>query len=72
MERVYGVAGMTCEHCVRAVSSEVGDVDGVTAVVVDLRARTVVVSGDRFSDDAVAAAIEEAGYQLATTGARRE
>ncbi|MGF7237910.1 MAG: heavy-metal-associated domain-containing protein [Frankia sp.] len=67
MERVYRVLGMTCEHCVRAVSSEVGGISGVTAVTVDLPANTVTALGDRFTDDEIAAAIEEAGYQLVAT-----
>ncbi len=65
----YRVAGMTCEHCVRAVTDEITDLAGVTAVTVDLVAggtSTVTVdSADALDDSAVVAAIDEAGYALA-------
>jgi copper ion binding protein len=64
VEKTYQVAGMSCGHCVQAVSSEVGKVTGVTGIAVDLSAGTVTVSGDRFSDAAVSAAVTEAGYEL--------
>lgn len=63
--RIYTVAGMTCDHCTRAVSSEVGAVAGVTAVEVDLGTKLVTVTGDGLSDEALRAAIEEAGYEAA-------
>jgi copper chaperone CopZ len=68
MERVYQVEGMSCEHCVRAVSQEVGGIGGVDGVDVDLPAQTVTVTGTGFTDDEVGAAVDEAGYQL--VGAR--
>ncbi|MEK6441531.1 MULTISPECIES: heavy-metal-associated domain-containing protein [Pseudonocardia] len=58
------VPGMTCEHCVRAISSSVGDVAGVTAVQVDLATTTVHVSGAA-APEQVRAAIADAGYQVA-------
>ena len=68
--RTYSVTGMTCEHCVRAVSEELGALAGVTDVAVDLDAggtSTVHVTSAEPIDDAdVAAALDEAGeYQLA-------
>jgi copper chaperone len=64
-EAVYTVDGMTCDHCVQAVSSEVSGVVGVTGVDVDLASGRVRVSSDRPLDDAaVRAAVEEAGYQV--------
>ncbi|MET8998630.1 heavy metal-associated domain-containing protein [Amycolatopsis sp. NPDC004169] len=64
-EQTYTVAGMTCEHCVRSVTEEIGGLDGVTGVVVDLPAGTVTVSGSRDIDVAdVRGAVEEAGYEL--------
>ena len=44
-ERTYVVTGMTCEHCVNAVTEEVGRVDGVQAVDVDLASGRVRVTG---------------------------
>ena len=64
MDRTYTVAGMTCEHCVASVREEVSEVAGVRAVEVDLGSGRLVVTGDGFGDDAVAAAVEDAGYQL--------
>lgn len=62
----WQVTGMTCEHCVRAVTEEVGAVDGVSSVEVSLEAGTVTVTSDRPLDrGAVVAAVEEAGYELA-------
>ncbi len=60
----YNVPGVHCDHCVHAISSEVGAVPGVTAVAVDLVAKTVTVEGD-VDDAAVRAAIDEAGYEVA-------
>lgn len=65
----YQVNGMTCGHCVHAVQQELSAIDGVTEVAVDLHpgaASTVqVTSAAPLSDEAVAAAIDEAGYELA-------
>ena len=63
----YRVTGMTCEHCVRAVSSEVSRIDGVTDVQVDLPTGEVTVtSGAPLDTDDVRAAVDEAGYELAS------
>jgi len=64
----YGVSGMTCGHCVAAVTEEVSALDGVTGVTVDLVSggiSTVHVSSDAVPDDeAVRGAVDEAGYRL--------
>lgn len=63
----YRVTGMTCEHCVRSVTEEVGQLSGVTGVEVDLPTGTVRIASEQPVDpDAVAAAVDEAGYELAT------
>jgi len=62
MTLIYRVDGMSCEHCVVAVTSEVGEVAGVQAVDVDLETKLVRVSGAAIDDTAVVAAIDEAGY----------
>ncbi len=64
MSTTYQVSGMTCEHCVNAVTEEVGAVAGVSAVDVDLAAGTVEVTGEGVSGEAVREAVEEAGYTL--------
>ena len=65
----YQVTGMTCEHCVHAVTGELKSVDGVTEVTVDLRpggaSAVTVSSAAPLTAGAVAAALDEAGdYQL--------
>lgn len=67
-EATYTVTGMTCDHCVRAVESEVGKLPGVAAVSVDLGAGRVTLRSDEPVDPAaVQAAIEEAGFELTTS-----
>jgi copper chaperone len=62
----YTVVGMTCGHCVNAVTEEVSAVPGITAVDVDLASGGLTVSStEPVDDDAVRAAVEEAGYQVA-------
>ena len=58
----YVVADMTCSHCTVAVTEEVAQVDGVTAVDVDLDTKLVQVHGTGVDRAAVVAAIDEAGY----------
>ena len=62
----WTVTGMTCGHCVASVTEEVTELDGVESVDVDLATGAVTVtSTEPLEDDAVRAAVEEAGYQLA-------
>ena len=64
-ETTYSVTGMTCDHCVRAVQSEVGRVPGVASVEVDLGAGKVTVRSEGPVDAAsVRAAVEEAGFEV--------
>jgi len=58
----YRVDGMSCNHCVVAVTGEVGRVPGVSAVDVDLETKLVTVSGAGVDQAAVVDAIDEAGY----------
>jgi copper chaperone len=61
----YTVAGMTCSHCVAAVTEEVTSIPGVTDVAVDLASGAVTISSQTPVDEpAVRAAVEEAGYEL--------
>ena len=69
MSQQFKVEGMTCGHCAHAVTEEVGALDGVTAVVVDLvpeGVSTVTVESDSdVSADAMRDALVEAGdYRL--------
>lgn len=61
--RQYTVVGMTCGHCVASVVEEVGRLDGVTGVDVDLASGGLTVASEGpLEDAAVAAAVVEAGY----------
>jgi copper chaperone CopZ len=66
----YGVLGMTCGHCVAAVTGELSAVDGVTSVAVELvpggTSLVHVVATSTLERPVVAAAVDEAGYQLVT------
>lgn len=65
----YAVSGMTCSHCVAAVTEEVSRLAGVISVDVDLNAggdsRVTVTSTDPVGGDAIREAVEEAGYTVA-------
>ncbi len=62
----YTVVGMTCGHCVNAVTEEVSQLPGVTGVEVDLTSGGVTVTSEAPVDEsAVRAAVEEAGYEVA-------
>ncbi|GAB7048779.1 heavy-metal-associated domain-containing protein [Catenuloplanes indicus] len=66
----YAVSGMTCAHCVQAVSGELGQLPGVHEVSVDLPTGTVTVTSDGpLPIDEVRTAVDEAGYELASAGA---
>lgn len=61
----YEVVGMTCGHCVGTVTAEVSKVAGVEDVEVDLETGSVTVPSDGPVDAAaIAAAVEEAGYEV--------
>jgi copper ion binding protein len=61
----YTVVGMTCEHCVRAVTEGLGALEGVTGVEVDLASGLVTVESTApVEDAAVAGAVDEAGYEV--------
>ena len=59
------VDGMTCGHCVNAVQTEVGKLEGVTDVAVDLSSGQVTVVAETTPDPAaLQEAVEEAGYEV--------
>ncbi|MEE1938010.1 heavy-metal-associated domain-containing protein [Streptomyces sp. TRM 70361] len=62
----YKVTGMTCGHCEGAVTEEVSGIDGVTGVEAAASTGLVTVTSTReLDDEAVRAAVDEAGYELA-------
>lgn len=61
----YVVTGMTCAHCVQAVTEEVTSLPGVTDVAVDLTSGVLTVASDAivpFRD--IERAVDEAGYTV--------
>ncbi len=62
--RMYSVEGMSCGHCINAITGEVTKLTGVADVAVDLGARTVTVTGESVDDTAIRGAIDEAGYTV--------
>lgn len=62
---VYDVAGMTCGHCKATLTKEIGALEGVLAVDVDLEAGQVTVTTADEPDDALLAkVVDDAGYEL--------
>ncbi|MCV7280440.1 heavy-metal-associated domain-containing protein [Mycolicibacterium flavescens] len=60
------VTGMTCDHCAASVREEIGEISGVTAVDVDVASGKVTIDSEApVQTDAIATAVEEAGYRLA-------
>lgn len=62
----YTVTGMTCSHCVQAVTGELTALPGVQEVEIDLGTGAVTVtSAEPLAADDVRAAVDEAGYEVA-------
>lgn len=62
----FTVKGMTCGHCVAAVTEEVSKLEHVNTVGVDLESGVVTIDSDGPIDPAAfAAAVDEAGYEVA-------
>ena len=63
--RIYTVPDISCDHCKRAIETEVSQVEGVESVAVDVQAKTVTITGEPLDEPAIIAAIDEAGYEVA-------
>ncbi|WP_191485808.1 heavy-metal-associated domain-containing protein [Pseudomonas sp. FEN] len=66
--QVFNVQGMSCAHCVRAITQAVQALDSTAEVRVDLAAKEVVVSSSRLSAEQVLGAISEEGYEAKLAG----
>ncbi len=62
--QVFNVEGMTCGHCVRAVTQAVHNQDPAAEVKVDLAAKQVSVQS-QLSQEVIADLIREEGYTVA-------
>lgn len=66
MNRKVNIEGMHCGHCAAAVKEELGKIDGVSDVVVDVQSKTATFNASRdIADDAIIAAVDEAGFEVA-------
>ena len=59
----FDVKGMTCDHCVRAVTDSIHDVDPAAKVAIDLASGRVVVSEESAPQDVILEAIAHEGYE---------
>jgi copper chaperone len=63
--RTYSVPGISCGHCKSAIEGELAPLEGVESAVVDIETKTVTVVGE-ITEAQVRAAVDEAGYEVAT------
>ena len=64
MRKLLKIEGMSCGHCVMHVQSALEDIPGVKSAKVDLLERSAMVEGDNLSDQALRAAVADAGYKV--------
>lgn len=64
-ETSYTVPAIHCAHCADTIREDVGEVEGVETVEVDVGTKIVTVRGAEFSDQSVRSALREAGYEPA-------
>jgi len=62
---VYSVPAIHCAHCAMSIREEVGEVEGVEQVDVDVESKVVTIRGRDLDDAALRAALVEAGYEAA-------
>jgi len=60
----FEVEGMSCAHCVKAVTKAIQSLDAASDVQVDLAGKTVKVDGSRLTQQQLEAAITDAGYEV--------
>ena len=62
------IQGMSCGHCVAAVSNALGELDGVSVEAVEIGSATVEYQPDVVSPDQIVLAVEDAGYNAQAKG----
>lgn len=68
VEKTYQVPDVHCEHCVRAINQNVGTIDGVENVDVDLDTKTVTVRHHQtVTEDQIIEGLDEAGFDVASS-----
>jgi copper chaperone CopZ len=64
MRKLLKIEGMSCGHCVMHVRAALEDVAGVKSAEVNLLERSAMVEGDNLEDQALRAAVADAGYKV--------
>lgn len=64
MKKTLLVEGMSCGHCEKAVKDAVGEIAGVSNVVVYLESKKVEIQGQNLKDNLIKESIEDAGYNV--------
>ena len=64
MKKIISISGMSCNHCVAHVEKALKGVPGADKVKVDLKKNLAELKADGISDEAIKAAISEAGYEV--------
>lgn len=64
MKKKLKIEGMSCMHCVKHVKEALSELAGVKSVDVNLDGKYALVEGEGLSDEAMRAAVEDAGYDV--------
>ena len=64
MKKTLKIEGMMCQHCVAHVTKALSSVEGVLSVDVNLKKKTAIVESENVQDEALIAAVTEAGYEV--------
>lgn len=65
MKKKISISGMSCEHCVKHVSTALQELSGVTKVEISLAAKSAVIEASAdISDEVIKTAIDDAGYEV--------
>lgn len=64
MKKKLNIEGMSCMHCVKHVKEALSEVVGVKSVDVNLDGKYAIVEVDNVSEEAMKAAVEDAGYDV--------
>jgi copper ion binding protein len=64
MKMQLTIGGMSCEHCVRAVTQAIEKVDGVKSVKVNLKKGKADIKSENVNIEAVKKAVADAGYTV--------
>jgi len=65
MKKTVSISGMTCGHCVKRVENALGELSGITSVVVNLAEKNAIIEVDENTSDAlIRQTIDDIGYTV--------